>query len=290
MSSDVGRYWDTWHAGDSPADSLLAHPLVQGYLSLRAFGSTRGHVAVAIEEIERRTEPGSRVLSVGCGGAGKEKAICRALPDRVLVGLDIASDTLARMRDEIARDGPHNLELLQGDFNALELEPQSYDMVLGLGALHHIETLENFWAQCRLGLRPKGAVLAQEYVGPTRFQWTEAQMEYGNDALLRLVPPEHRGGRTAVERVPAEKIAAIDPSEAVRSAEILSTCRDSGLTVETYRGGGCSLLQPVLMDQIASFDPTNWDHNHVLFTLFAEEDRLIRQGILGDHYAMFIAA
>ena len=81
MSGDVGRYWDTWHAGDSPADSLLAHPIVQGYLSLRAFGSMRGHVEVAIEEIERRTRPGARILSVGCGGAGKEKAICRALPD-----------------------------------------------------------------------------------------------------------------------------------------------------------------------------------------------------------------
>lgn len=289
MSTDhVGRYWDTWHAGDAPADALLAHPIVQGYLSMRAFGSTRGHVAVAIEEIERRTRPGARLLSVGCGGAGKEKAICKALPDRSMVGVDIATETLERVRGELAEHGPQNLELQYGDFNALDLEPDSFDVILGLGAVHHIEALEEFWQQCRRALRPGGAVIAQEYVGPSRFQWTEAQIEHGNDALKKLVPAEHRCAHDTVLCTPAEEVAALDPSEAVRSGEIMSTCGASGMTIESYRGGGCSLLQPVLMDQIHTFEPTNWQHNHVLFELFRAEDRLIRDGVLGDHYAMFV--
>ena len=37
----------------------------------------------------------------------------------------------------------------------------------------------------------------------------------------------------------ADEVAAIDPSEAVRSDEILATCRDSGLEITDYRGAGC---------------------------------------------------
>lgn len=287
-AGDVGRYWDSSHASDAAADELLEHPIVQGYVSLRAFGSTRGHMAVAIEEIERRTSPGARMLSVGCGGAGKERAICRALPDRTLLGMDIATETLARMRSEIAEHGPANLELAYGDFNALDLEPNSYDVILGLGAIHHVNALEQFWQQCRRALRPGGVIIAQEYVGPSRFQWTDTQLERANEALREIVPPDQQGDEPVVVRVSADEVAAIDPSEAVRSDEILATCRDSGLEITDYRGAGCGLIQPVLMDRVQRFDPRNWQHNHVLFELFAREDRLIREGAVGDHYAMFV--
>ena len=50
-----------------------------------------------------------------------------------------------------------------------------------------------------------------------------------------------------------------------------------------------SLLQPVLMHQIQTFDPRNWQHNLVLGRLFAEEARLIDAGVLGHDFAMLAA-
>jgi SAM-dependent methyltransferase len=282
-------FWDRAHGADWAADSLLAHPLIQGYMSLRAWGSTTSHMDVAIAEISARTRPGARLLSVACGAALKERDICRALPDREIVGIDLASATVERAREEAARAGLHNLHLEHGDCNALDLDPASFDMVLGLGAIHHIENLEGFWRQCRRALRPGGTVLAQEYVGPSRFQWTAEQIACGDEALRTLVPPEHQVHHTRIEPVPLAELIAIDPSEAVRSAEIIETCRDAGFTLLSYRGCGCSLLQPVLIHQTHTFDPANWDHNHVLFTLFEAEDRLIRERGLGDNYAMFVA-
>lgn len=288
MSERAARFWDAQHAAGA-ADSFLEHPLIQLAMSLRAFGSGRPHLDVAIDEIAARTRPGARILSVGCGPAAKERAICRALPDRTIVGIDLAAATLAAAARAAQDEGIANLELARADFNALALEPRSFDMVLGLGAIHHVENLEGLWAQCRRALRPGGCVLAQEYVGPSRFQWTAAQIEHGDRALRTIVPPQLQVHHRTVQPIAVAALVAVDPSEAIRSAEIVSTCRAAGFVLESYRGGGGGLLQPVLMHQTHAFDPRDWDHNYVLFALLAEEDRLLRDGVVGDAYAMFVA-
>jgi hypothetical protein len=152
-----------------------------------------------------------------------------------------------------------------------------------------VEALEDFWAQCRIGLRAGAAILAQEYVGPDRFQWTDAQLREGNRVLRDIVPTEHHVHHGTVERIPVAHMIATDPSEAVRSSAIIATCRDGGFDVTAVVGIGCALLQPVLMHQVGTFDPANWQHNLVLARLFAEEDRLLHAGVLGHDFAMFVA-
>ncbi|MEM7198931.1 MAG: class I SAM-dependent methyltransferase [Planctomycetota bacterium] len=285
----TARFWEASHAADCAADAFLEHPVIQAYLSLRAYGSTRAHLDVAIDELRQRTAPGARILSVGCGAANKERVICRALPDRQMFGVDVARQTLARTAEECRAEGIDNLTLDYGDFNALDLEPASFDAILGLGAIHHVENLESFWTQCRSALRPAGFVLAQEYVGPSRFQWTDAQIAHGNRVLADLVPRALQVHHTEVQRVVLAEIIAADPSEAVRSEELLSTCTAAGLRLDAHHGAGCGLLLPVLWDQVHAFDPHDWDHNHVLFQLFAAEAQLIDDGVVGDCYAMFSA-
>ena len=68
-----------------------------------------------------------------------------------------------------------------------------------------------------------------------------------------------------------EMLIASDPSEAVRSSAILPTLRAAGFALAAYAGAGCALLQPVLMHQIQTFDPADWEHNHRLMTIFREE-------------------
>lgn len=287
----AAAYWDDRHrdVGADAQDNFLRHPLVQAYMSLRAFGQIVSHLDVVVAELRNRTRPGDRILSVGCGGALKERTLARQLPDREFVGFDISAETIQRAGEELRRDGIRNLTLQVADFNQLELDRRAYRAVLGLGAIHHVEALESFWKACADGLTTDGAVLAQEYVGPDRFQWTDAQIREGDRVLRDLVPDRHRTHHNHIERVPVEVMMQIDPSEAVRSSELLPTCRDAGFTIEGYAGAGCALLQPVLMYQIDTFDPEDWEHNHTLALLFREEDRLMRQGVLGDDFAGFVA-
>src|SRR5262245_8704276 len=182
-------------------------------------------------QIRDRSRPGARIFSPGCGRADKELHLAAAFPDREFVAMDITPEILELARAAAERRGLRNLRFFQGDFNALELEPRSFDLVLGLGSIHHVEALERFWDEVRRALRPGGALLAQEYVGPNRFQWDEAQVREGSRVLAELVPDEHKVHHRAVAPVDLAVLLADDPSEAVRSRDILPTLRQSGFAI-----------------------------------------------------------
>jgi SAM-dependent methyltransferase len=285
------EHWNATHAAPEVEahDNIFNHPLLHTYVSLRAFGTLIGQLEAVVVQLKERTRPGDEILSVGCGLCSKERVLAQALPDRRFVGLDIADRTIATARTELAALGIANVTIEQGDFNQLQLDRDRFACVLGLGAIHHIEALEDFWQQCRRGLRRGGCVLAQEYVGPDRFHWTDAQVREGNRVLRDIVPPSHQVHHRTIERLTLEHMLSVDPSEAVRSSAIVATCRASGLDVTAVVGTGCSLLQPVLMHQIGTFEPRNWQHNLVLARLFAEEDRLIEQGVLDHDFAALVA-
>ena len=287
----AARFWNERHkdAAGEAHDNYLSHPLIQAYISLRAFGSLMAHLDAATHAIRSHTNPGDRVVSMGCGLAGKERVLAAALPDRQFVGLDIAGEIIDLAREEIAREGLTNLEVEHGDFNDLDLAAGSVNLILGLGAIHHVENLEGLWAQARKALRPGGVVLAQEFVGPARFQWTDTQIACCDAALARLVPEEHKPHHGHVTRTPVEEMIRLDPSEAVRSPEIVPTCAAAGFTIEALTSAGGALLQPVLMYQIHTYDPQDWSHNRVLVQLMEEEDRLMREGVLEDDFVMMVA-
>lgn len=284
-------YWESSHAAAEHDlhDNIFRHPMVQAYASLQAYGSLVGQIEALTVAIRERTRPGDEILTVCCGPALKERVIAKALPDRRFLGIDIADGVVTKARAETATAGIANLTLEVGDVDHLQLRADRFACVLGLGAIHHLTNLEGFWEQCRLGLRVGGSVIAEEYIGPSRFQWNEAQTHEGDRVLRDLVPAVHQVHHGSIERIPVESMLRTDPSEAVRSAEILDTCRASGLDVTAVVGVGCSLLQPVLMHQIATFDPRNWDHNLVLSRLFAEEQRLLRAGVLDHDFAILVA-
>ena len=290
-SRSVVDFWTRQHerADLGPHDNFLSHPLVQGYLCLRAVGGLISLMDALGNQIRDRSRPGARIFSPGCGKGEKELILAAAFPDREFVGLDITPRILELAREDAERRGLANIRFEEGDFNQLDLEPRSFDLVLGLGSIHHVEALEAFWEQVRRALRPGGMVLAQEFIGPNRMQWNEVQVREGTRVLRELVPEEHKVHHHEVRPVALEVLLADDPSEAVRSSEILSTLRAAGYAIPGYAGGGCALLQPVLMHQIQTFSPQDWEHNHRLMTIFREEDRLMRAGQLGDDFAMFVA-
>lgn len=284
-------HWTGQHLGGAPvADGdVFGHPLVRACMTLRAVGAIVDPVDLVAAELERRTEPGARVISVCCGAGQNERHLAARLRDRELIGIDLAPEVVEHANAAAERAHLTNVRFVTGDADDLDIGRRCCDAVVGIAAIHHIAALETFWDRCRRALRPGGAVLAQEYVGPSRMQWTAAQCEHGSRALAELVPDEHKTDHDVVRPPPVDVVEGIDPSEAVRSAEILPTCRAAGFLLERYAGAGGALLQPVLIDQIHTYDPRDWAHNAVLATLFREEDRLMSAGVLGDDFAMFVA-
>ena len=102
---------------------------------------------------------------------------------------------------------------------------RSFDFIYFFQSLHHIEALEWVLDQCNRALRPDGMLLINEFVGPSRFQWTSRQLDLANE-MLALLPEDLRrdlgngGLKSEIVRPTVEHMVRHDPSEAVRSADI----------------------------------------------------------------------
>lgn len=102
---------------------------------------------------------------------------------------------------------------------------------------------------------------------------------------------DHRRGRatvrSSVDLPTAHSVAAIDPSEAIRAAEIVPVLRHYFEIVE-YKPMGGSILQFLLADIAGNF--TDEEGRKLLDMLFMIEDTLMAVGDLGSDFAYIVAA
>lgn len=110
----------------------------------------------------------------------------------------------------------------------------------------------------RRALQPGGVFHLNEFVGPDRFQWTDAQLDHLN-AFCEALPERYRRLASGQVRPPVirptiEQMIAADPSEAIRSSAIIETVRRHFRVMELRELGG-ALLHIGLSGIIHNFHP-----------------------------------
>lgn len=97
--------------------------------------------------------PGSdRALDVGCGDGLLARELARVVPH--VVAIDVDAPVLARARQGDAGAG---VEYLHGDFLGYPFEPESFDVVTSIAALHHMDLVLAL-TRMRDLLRPGGTL------------------------------------------------------------------------------------------------------------------------------------
>ena len=286
--------------------------------------------------------PLERCLSLGCGKGSLERYVASLGAFMACDAYDVAPGSIDKARQLAAAQGYQHIHYEVADINHLELPAQAYDVVWVSGAMHHFERLEYVCAQIQQSLKSQGFLVLNEYVGPSRFQFSDRQREV-LQAALTLLPhhyrrlahqrvkealthsPMRRGLRWTVERLwdklrdgdllatlhrrwemqrasrsdegafvtklslpTARDVIAADPSEAVRSAEILNVVSRFFTFIECKDLGG-TLLQ-FLLDGIAvNFDDNDPQALHLLELLFRIEDTLLDIGDLQSDFVYLMA-
>ncbi|HMF09183.1 MAG TPA: class I SAM-dependent methyltransferase [Thermoanaerobaculia bacterium] len=232
-------------------------------------------------------------LVLGCGGGWLERALAGRGRFRSIIACDFAADSVARARDEAAAAGFPGI-----DYRVVDLEHEAlggpYDAVFANDVLHHITNLEDLYERILQSLAPEGKFIFSEYVGPNRFQFSDQRMDLVN-RYLRLLPdrlrhdPSRGSATTKKERPDADQVVREDPTEAVRSEEVVPLVRRYFRTEKEYPYGG-SLLNPLLSDIIVNFCEDVPEDVRLLEVLCGAEDRLIRSGQLEPDFVIFVGA
>jgi ubiquinone/menaquinone biosynthesis C-methylase UbiE len=155
-----------------------------------------------------------RVLDIGCGnGAISLPLLPRC---RQLTLLDLSSKMLGLARQGVPSERLGDVELIQGDFLGADLEPESYDLILCIGVLAHVDSVPEVIAKVSKLAKPGGWVVL-EFTDSFHF-WGLQVVLY--QKLLKLLRPEPY----ALNRL--------------KRRQVIGICRENGLsTTVLYRYG-----------------------------------------------------
>jgi SAM-dependent methyltransferase len=161
-------------------------------------------------------------LSLGCGEGRAERDIARAGICKRFLGIDVA-DSALRVARERAMQGDFEASYEQVDINFVELQPESFDLIVAQTSLHHVLHLEYVAEQLAKALKPGGILWVHDYIGESQFQYSDTRIDIANKIIAAL--PERcrydrifgRQLRPVVRRLPG---TLISPFESIRSGEI----------------------------------------------------------------------
>jgi SAM-dependent methyltransferase len=274
-------------SGERPRAWTSSHQVLFGYIFPR-FGTNW------YEYIRRRYCPRPREmgLSLCCGDGSLERRLVRMGIIGACEGVDFSPQVIAVCKREAEAAGLSTITYRAADLERIRLPANAYDVVLGWMGLHHIRDLERLYREVKRALRPDGIFVVNEYIGPSRFQMPQAQVDLINEWLGRL-PAELRrlpSGevRERFARPTPEEVMAADPTEAVSSDQIVPLLERHFGIVERLDYGGV-LLQWVLHDVIQNFDPRDSEHREWLERLYRAEEEILGRGVLKSDFSFMIA-
>lgn len=225
----------------------------------------------------------THALSLGCGTGRNEMAWAETGAFSRIDAVDLSVPRIGNATQAAEERGLADiLHFEAADIAKLAVEPGSYDVIVTEGILHHLTPLREHVERIHSMLRPGGFLILNDYVGPSRFQWTDAQLLAVN-RLLALIPEERRrrwGSNLLKRRVHRPGRLSMymhDPSEAVESSNILPELdrRFEMLAVHPYGGSLLHLLFSDIAHHFLDDDDATVD---ILKLCFDAEDNFLEAG------------
>jgi SAM-dependent methyltransferase len=235
-------------------------------------------------------------LSLGCGTGQKELAWTRHCRYERLDAYDISAARIDHARAQAQAAGRSEINYQKADIYQITWPENHYDVIFVDQSLHHFTPLEPLLLNIRRALKAGGYFVASEFIGPTRFQWTERQLEVIN-GLLAILPHRYRrrwSDGKLKKRVyrPSRLTLRGDPSEAIESARIAPLLERHFEIVERKDYGG-TILHMLFDDIAANFlgeDGQEKDEQarRLIDLCFRVEDTLLELGDIESDFALLI--
>jgi SAM-dependent methyltransferase len=192
-----------------------------------------------------------RALSIGCGTGDLERSLMQLGLCKRIDAFDTSITSIALARKASTSD---QVRYFVSDFNNPTIPRDFYDAVFFHQSLHHVAKLEKLLRHVLASLKPDGVVYMEEFIGPSRNQWTEETVA-PYQPLYEHFPESMR----FFDYMPFP-VEWGDLSEAVRSADIVPQLR-VGFEIDHirgYRGSVLSVLFPALVPEKITPEMVTW--------------------------------
>lgn len=226
------------------------------------------------------------LLSPGCGSGSKELKFARFNNFKHIEAFDLSPKRIALAKDNSKNLGIKNVSYAVSDIMSFNFENNKFDVVLFDSSLHHIKDLDSVLSNVFNSLKDDGILVINEYVGPSRFQWSNEQLKASDNALKIL--PDNYKKRWQNDKVKSKnyrpgiiRMIITDPSESVRSENIRDEIYKSFNVVEEKPYGG-NILHLALKDISQNFIDENEQTTNYLNRLFEIEDKFLAEGNKSD--------
>lgn len=255
----------------------------------------QGWNAGLIAELRRRCPDGSfnRAVSVRSGNGAKEMTLLKEGLVREFHLFEISADRIVQGQAAFGKAGlSDRAHWHQTEDGLVELAAGAkYDLVFWDNALYHMP--DTFFAirasfDC---LNPGGAFVMNDFVGASRFQWSDRQLRYASQVRQQLPRRFLRDPNVPKKQLPRDvvrpditRVLAADPSAAADSERILEGIKLYLNRPQVWLLGG-TIYHLALNDVLANFDPVI--DAALLDALLALEKAMIELG--ETHYAACIS-
>jgi SAM-dependent methyltransferase len=292
ISSDAqGRIRSAWAHTQNPPIHAWDIPAVRTRWNVQVSGTADiDHVAyICRKYLGKKTN--LTAFSPGCGNGGNEMHWAETGIFKHIDACDLSPQRIAKARAGAEQKNLTGiLNFSVGDMQALMNGTGQYDLVIAEGALHHFYPMRVALEKINCLLKPGGMLIVNDFTGPSRFQWTERQLQAAN-AMLALIPAAYRrrwpdgGIKQKIDAPGRLRMRIADPSEAAQSALILPLCRKMFTPLEIINKGG-TITSLVFFEIAHHYLQADETAAKILQTCFAFEDILIQSGEISSDYIL----
>ena len=261
-------------------------PLVQKRWNKLITGDENIHYADYVMQKYLMGKEELMMLSPGCGTGNKEIKFSSTNKFKFIEAFDISPKRIEFAKQTAERLGIRNINFLVSDALSFNYETEKYDIIVFDSFLHHIKNFDEILSKVHASLKQDGLLIINEYVGPSRFQWSNKQLKIANEALKEL-PDSFRKRwqnnkiKSKIYRPGLLRMFLSDPSEAVKS-EIIRAKINSRFKMLEEKDYGGNILQLTLKDISHNFIESSEESIPLLSKMFSIEDKFLEEGNKSD--------
>jgi 2-polyprenyl-3-methyl-5-hydroxy-6-metoxy-1,4-benzoquinol methylase len=209
--------------------------------------------------------PFENVLIVGCGNGWLERRLYDQGVGKNFDAFDISEKYIREAKEKKEN---RNIHYFIDDINNLQnLSMQKYDAIFNFAILHHADKIDSAMEKLSYSLKPTGLIFNEEYVGPSKNQYSDDHLERMLEVNSDL--PERFRSKSTL-RPPLANFR-IEPSEAIHSDLVISTFKKYFDTVyERNMNGG--IAYQILWNNIEEFKNSNDPEAEKWLNYLIEED------------------